>query len=189
MVAPPPPRALRQIALSDERLRLRAWEVADAPALAALCRDPEIVRWTTVPNPYTDEMAVSRAQRANQLREAGSALLYAICDAGSGRLLGAIDLRMHQEDAGIAEVAYMLGAHARGRGVMTAAVRLLCAHAFSRLGVRRVELLHHPDNHASAAVAVRAGFTREGWLRSYRVKGTGPAEDRVLHSLLADDPH
>lgn len=179
---------LQQDVLVDEHVRLRAWKVEDAPALVELCRDREILRWTGVPEPYTVDLAATRAQRAEQLRAAGEALLYAICDPRSGQLLGALDLRFHPSDAGIAEVAYMLGAHARGRGVMTAAVRLLCAHAFDKLGIRRVELLHHPENHASAGVARRAGFTFEGVLRSYRVKKDAVAEDRLIHSLLHDDP-
>jgi RimJ/RimL family protein N-acetyltransferase len=124
---------------------------------------------------------------ADQLRFRGEALLYAIDDAASGQLLGAVDLLLNPRDPGIGEIAYMLGAHARGRGVMTAAVRLLCAHVFDNLGVRRVELLHHPDNHASAAVAVRAGFVREGVLRAYRVKKTHVAEARLIYSLLDTD--
>ena len=121
------------------------------------------------------------------LRSTGSALLYAVCDAQGEQLLGAIDLLFRSSDPAIAEVAYMLGAHARGRGVMTAAVRLICDYAFAELGVRRVELLHHPDNLRSAAVAARADFNREGRLRSYRVKKAGVAEDRIMHALLASD--
>jgi RimJ/RimL family protein N-acetyltransferase len=70
---------------------------------------------------------------------------------------------------------------------MTAAVRVLCEHAFAELGVRRVELLHHPQNHASAAVALRARFKPEGLLRSHRVNKAGETEDRVIYSLLNTD--
>lgn len=187
MTSPSDKRELPQAELTDGHVLLRAWEVADAPALAALGQDPDIQRWTGVPDPYPLEMAAARAQRAEQLRLTGEAFLYAISDLQTSRLLGAIDLRFKSEDAGIAEVAYMLGAHARGRGVMTAAVRLLSSHAFDRLRVRRVELLHHPENHDSAAVAARAGFTLEGRLRSYRPNKLGVAEDRLIHSLLHSD--
>jgi RimJ/RimL family protein N-acetyltransferase len=185
VAAPLTNQELPQAELADERVLLRPWHVTDAAALADLCRDPDILRWTGVPDDYTPDMAVSRAEKAQQLRLGGTALLYAVCDAQDRRLLGAIDLLFRASDPAIAEVAYMLGAHARGRGVMTAAVRLLCGHAFDQLGVRRVELLHHPDNRSSAAVAARAGEAR---LRSYRVKKTGVAEDRLIHSLLGSDP-
>jgi hypothetical protein len=69
---------------------------------------------TGVPDRYTFEMATARAQRADQSRAAGEALLYAVCDAASERLLGAIDLRFNPLDAAITEVAYMLGAPHRG---------------------------------------------------------------------------
>ena len=81
----------------------------------------------------------------------------------------------------------MLGAHARGRGFAARAIRLLVQWGFTELGLARVTLLTHPDNHAAIAVAERAGFTREGLLRAYREKH-GTREDRVVFSLLPTDP-
>jgi hypothetical protein len=44
MTAPPTVRELTQVALTDGRIRLRSWQVADATALTELCRDPDIRR-------------------------------------------------------------------------------------------------------------------------------------------------
>jgi RimJ/RimL family protein N-acetyltransferase len=78
----------------------------------------------------------------------------------------------------------MLGEAARGRGVMTQAVRLLAQWAIEELGVAQIEIFAHPENLASIAVAERAGFVRECLLRGYRVK-KGRREDRVVLSLTA----
>lgn len=80
----------------------------------------------------------------------------------------------------VGEIGYLLWPQARGRGVITRAVCLLARWAFDALGIARLQILVDPDNHASLAVAERAGFTREGVSRSWR----GPGEDRIVYSLL-----
>lgn len=172
--------------LTDGEAALRPWDQADARALAELCQDDAIVRWTNVSVGYTEEMARARVEQAEAERKAGLALLLAVVGADDGALLGACDLRLAADDAKRAEVAYMLGAHARGRGVMTRAVRLLASWAIDDLGLERIEALSHPENHASITVAKRAGFAEEGILRSYRLKN-GRREDRVILSLLATE--
>jgi RimJ/RimL family protein N-acetyltransferase len=172
--------------LSDGVVALRPWREHDAVALAALGQDEAIVRWTNVPAAYTESMASARITEAEAERQAGRALILAVADADSDELLGACDLRIH--DVGYAEIAYMLGAHARGRGVMTRAVKLISNWAIEQLNIQHLEILAHPQNLASIAVAERAGFRRqESVRRLYRVK-KGRAEDRVVLSLVAGEP-
>jgi RimJ/RimL family protein N-acetyltransferase len=57
-----------------------------------------------------------------------------------------------------ADVGYWLAAPARGRGLATRAVELLAGWAFGDLDLERLELRTNPQNHASRAVAARAGF-------------------------------
>jgi hypothetical protein len=52
-----------------------------------------------------------------------------------------------------AEIAYMLDTHARGRGAVTRSVRLISDWAIEQLGIERVQILTHPENRASIAVA------------------------------------
>jgi RimJ/RimL family protein N-acetyltransferase len=170
--------------LSDGVIALRPWRERDAAALAALCQDETIVRWTNVPAGYTEHMARARITEAEADRRAGRALVLAVVDTDTDELLGACDLRIAEKDSHQAEVAYMLGGRARGRGVMTQAVRLLSRWAIEELGVAQVEIFAHPENLASIAVAERAGFVRECLLRGYRVK-KGRREDRVALSLTA----
>jgi RimJ/RimL family protein N-acetyltransferase len=73
-------------------------------------------------------------------------------------LLGAIDVRLGE----IGSIGYWVGPWARNRGVATRALRLLGAWAIRDGGVRRLELITHPDNLASQRVAEKAGFVREG---------------------------
>jgi RimJ/RimL family protein N-acetyltransferase len=127
--------------LSDGEVTLRPWREGDARALAALCQDETIVRWTNVPAGYTEQMARARITEAEADRQAGRALaISAVVDADTEELLGACDLRLTKNDSHHAEVAYMLGGAARGRGVMTQAVRLLSRWAIQELGVAQIEI-------------------------------------------------
>ncbi len=57
-------------------------------------------------------------------------MYFVIVDAATEELLGAIDVRRpDREDSRIGEIGYLLvaGAGARGRGVMTRALRLVAA--------------------------------------------------------------
>jgi RimJ/RimL family protein N-acetyltransferase len=135
--------------LSDGEVTLRPWRERDAAALAALCQDETIVHWTNVPAEYTEHMAHARIAEAEADREAGRALILAVVDADTDEPLGACDLRLAENDPHQAEVAYMLAEAARGRGVMTRAVRLLSRWAIEELGVAQVEIFAHPENLAS----------------------------------------
>jgi [ribosomal protein S5]-alanine N-acetyltransferase len=172
--------------LSDGEVTLRPWRERDAAALAAICQDETIVRWTNVPAGYTERMARARIAEAEADRHAGRALILAVVDATTDDVLGACDLRLMPDDPDRAEVAYMLSADARGRGVMTRAVQLISGWAIKQLSIERVQVFAHPENHASIAVAERAGFNREGVLPRYREK-KGRREDRVALSIIAGE--
>jgi [ribosomal protein S5]-alanine N-acetyltransferase len=171
--------------LSDGTVTLRPWHRQDAAVLTALCQDATIVRWTNVPAGYIEQMAHARIAQAEAERRAGRALILAVVDAQTDEVLGACDLRLPADDRTRAEVGYMLGVHARGRGVMTRAVKLISRWAIEQLGVKRVQILAHPENRASIGVAERAGFQRDGILRRYREK-EGRREDRLAFSMTTD---
>jgi [ribosomal protein S5]-alanine N-acetyltransferase len=140
--------------LLDERVVLRAWDEDDADWYAAVVRDPEIQRFTSEPEDLTAEQvrAAIVALRGRQ-DQAG----FVVCDAATGQRLGNIALRW----AGLAgEVSYWVAAEARGRGVATAALRLLSAWALTTLGLLELRLWCHVDNRASRRVAERAGYRR-----------------------------
>jgi RimJ/RimL family protein N-acetyltransferase len=166
---------------------LRPFTRDDIAAVTAACQDPEIPRWTVVPAPYTEEHAREWiAAQPAELAE-GRGAPFAVSDAATGALLGSAGLVGVDWDQRVGEVGYWVARDARRRGVATRAVRLVSRWAFDALGMERMELLTDPANVASQGVAERAGYTREGLLRAYRVYKGGPA-DLVMFSLLPGDP-
>jgi len=162
--------------LRDDSLLLRRWSADDAPAVYAACQDPEIQRWIPIPRPYTHEDA--RAFVTGAIGPGAHQL--AIVDAG--HVVGSIGL--HLADDETAHVGYWCAAEARGRGVTTRALRRVCRYALDELGLARVGLTADVENLASQRVAEKAGFRREGVLRSHRRHPDGHRRDSVLFSLL-----
>jgi RimJ/RimL family protein N-acetyltransferase len=165
---------------------LRPFELGDATDLARACRDPEIVRWTFMPERPTVDQAREWIRRAEDARAAGRTLRLAITHGARGTFLGQAGLGHFERSDQVGEIFYWVAAPARGRGVATRATRLLAAWAFDALGLERIEIVVDPENEASQRVASAAGFTREGVLRSYQ-RFKDRRMDAVMYSLLPDD--
>lgn len=95
---------------------------------------------------------------------------------------GSIVLRC--TDPGTGRVGYWCVSDERGRGIASRALRRLCRHGLDELGFERLELFTDPDNLASQRVAERAGFQREGVMRSHLLHPDGHRRDSVMFSLL-----
>lgn len=150
--------ALPDPPLGDGVITLRGFAPPDVAPIVEICQDPEIPRWTLVPRSYGEDDARDYFARVAEGLAAGTRASFAIVDANDGRLLGTAGLMTIDWTLGCAEIGYMLGAHARGRGAASRAVRLLAGWAFGTLGLERLEL--HIDRHnvRSRAVAARTGF-------------------------------
>lgn len=90
------------------------------------------------------------------------------------------------EDHGRAGFGYWTRKEARGRDVASRALRLLTRWAAREHDLAPLHLIVEPANTASIRVAEKAGFQREGLLRSYiELKGT--RRDVYLYALLPED--
>jgi RimJ/RimL family protein N-acetyltransferase len=76
-----------------------------------------------------------------------------------------------------------LAAAARGRGIGSAAQRLLAQHLFATTAIDRVEASTDIENVAEQRALEKAGFTREGVLRSAQARRDG-RHDIVSYSVL-----
>jgi RimJ/RimL family protein N-acetyltransferase len=184
-VAAPVPLSYPDPPLAEGEIGLRPWREEDLGVIAALCRDPDVARFTRVPDPYTDADARAWIDGLPGRLADGEAVRLAIV-AGGGDPVGSIGLRIDTFDRDIAEAGYMVAPAARGRGVATTALRLASRWGLRDLGVARVQLSTHVDNPASQRVAERAGFRREGVLRSWE-ELRGERVDLVMFSLVGSD--
>lgn len=168
---------------------LRAHHAGDLAAIVEQCRDPESIRWTTVPVPpggYADADAEEWLGLVAAGWSAGSPLTWAIQAAvdGSPRYCGSIDLRLSGE---VAEVGFGLHPAARGRSVMSTALRLVRNYGFDVLGLPVLRWRAQVGNWSSRRVAAAAGFRFDGTVRRLL-----PHRNRLcdgwIGTLTAEDP-
>ncbi|MFC9438280.1 GNAT family N-acetyltransferase [Nocardia sp. NPDC057030] len=174
--------------LSDNVVALRLWRTSDLHQRLAGYADPEFRRFSLLSGaPVTEARVREHFEQETRDREHGRKLSLAIVDAADPRHVwggcSVYDIDLDQQRAG---VGYWLAPPARGRGAATRTVRLLAKWAFDALGIARLELTCSPDNLASQRVAERAGFVREGVLRSH-MRAQHGRRDSVLFSLLPGD--
>jgi RimJ/RimL family protein N-acetyltransferase len=169
--------------LGDDVVALRMWRLTDVPALLNAFTDSWFQHFSDWA-PETETEAHRHLAMYEQARKRGEQIEFALVEPSAhGVVLGGGSLNNVNMEQGRAAVGYWLAPDARGRGVVTHAVRLIARWAFDDVGVARLELSCGPDNLASQRVAERCGFTREGVLRSH-VPFKGRRRDTVLFGLL-----
>jgi RimJ/RimL family protein N-acetyltransferase len=164
---------------------LRVPREDDAPAIAAACADPEIARWVPIPVSYTLADARDFLGVVADGWTSGAHATFAIEDRANGTLAGMIGLDRGTRP-GRASVGYWLAPRARGRGLVTRAVRLLAAWAFEDPALERLELMTLVGNDASGRVAIRSGFRRDGILRRH-LPFRGRNVDAVMYATVRED--
>jgi ribosomal-protein-alanine N-acetyltransferase len=180
----PPLLAYPDPPLTDGVVVLRRWERDDVGCVEEATEDPDIPKGTTVPATFTPAEGLAWIERQWSRHDEGTGLSQAIADAASNEALGACVLMARKP--GTVEIGYWLIPRARGRGVGSRAVGLLARWAVAEATIARVEALVLPDNIASRHVLEKAGFRREGHLRSYLVFERQRA-DALMYSLLPSD--
>ncbi|TIX06559.1 MAG: GNAT family N-acetyltransferase, partial [Mesorhizobium sp.] len=118
----------------------------------------------------------------------GTAIAFFIFEEGSGKLVGGITLgNIRHGVAQSGHIGYWIGERYSGRGLMTDAVKVVTRFAFDTLRLHRIEAACIPDNARSIRVLEKAGFRREGLLRSY-LRINGIWQDHYLYARIEDDP-
>ncbi|WP_426364146.1 GNAT family N-acetyltransferase [Streptomyces sp. E-08] len=173
------------ITLTTDRLRLRNFVPEDVDAVAAVCQDPDIQRWTVVPSPYKREDAELFVHRLvpDGWRD-DTEYSFAAEPIEGGPLLAAVTLSSRGQGAW--EIGYWLAKEHRGSGYMTEIVRALAHWAFTGLGCTRLIWRAEVGNAASRAVAERAGFALEGVQRA-GLANKGTLRDAWVGALLPSD--
>jgi RimJ/RimL family protein N-acetyltransferase len=142
------------VELQGDDFVLRPPASADIDAIVAEIADEDIGRFIPlIPSPYARADAEAWIERVGRAWADGTSCPFVIVDMVAGKLLGAIEVRPLRGDIG-----YWVAAGARGRGIATRALRLICEWREER----PLWLVTHPDNAASQRVAEKAGFRRVG---------------------------
>ncbi|OLT55218.1 GNAT family N-acetyltransferase [Cellulosimicrobium sp. CUA-896] len=193
---------MQPFALDDGTVHLAAPTLDDVDAITAACQDPDIAAWTVLPSPYTRDDALGFVRdHVAPGWERGDVLTWAVRESvgpsgvpgpdGLGPLLGMVGLGLDDAPASqrSAELGYWMTPAGRGRGLATAAGRLVVDAAFDPevLGLARLSWQAYVGNWPSRRLAWRLGFRVEGTVRGHAVQ-RGVRRDAWVATLLADDP-
>jgi RimJ/RimL family protein N-acetyltransferase len=153
---------MHEVRLSDGVVTLSPLRADDTDAHLA-GEDEQLVRWLSG-GPGTHEGVAAYFRHCRDQWDSGGPLRAFGVRVGADEVLaGTIDLRFTAKGLapGQVNVAYGLHPSWRGRGLATRAVLLASRYAVAH-GAAEAVIKVEPENPASAAVALRAGFTPGG---------------------------
>ena len=162
---------------------LREATAADLPMARELATDPYVPLIGTLPAHATDDEALAWIERNRGRWTEGRGFSFAIAEAATGRAVGQLGLWLTELPKGRAEIGYSIMPSARRRGYAAAALTAATAFAWAIPELHRIELHIEPWNTGSVRTAERAGYQREGLLRSYQEIG-GQRRDLLLYAAV-----
>lgn len=111
---------------------------------------------------------------------------FCVFDATDEKVLGSIAINGIRREEHCANIGYWTSSDATGRGIATLAARAVAVFGFNELGLKRLEILAQPTNHASRRVAEKLGACFEG-ITHDRIMFRGEPRAAVVYSLRPED--
>ncbi|MCI8590274.1 MAG: GNAT family N-acetyltransferase [Clostridiales bacterium] len=167
-------------------VKIRKWKLSDASQLARVLSNKNILNNLRdgIPYPYTEKdggayIAAMLAADENDT--------FAFAITVDSHVVGSIGVfRQENIQKQTGELGYYLAEEYWGKGVMTQAVKQICAYVFDKSDIIRIYAEPFAKNAASCKVLEKAGFVLEGTLRKNVVKN-GSVLDTRMYSLLRTD--
>lgn len=127
-------------------------------------------------------------KRVSKMREAGSALPFAIIAKSTNMLVGTtgywhIEPHHHRLEIG----GSWLTPDWQRTAANSEAKFLLLRHAFETLGCIRVEFVTHVSNEQSKQALIRLGATHEGVLRNHMIQPDGSLRHSACFSIIREE--
>ena len=164
------------------RSLLRRFSVADADDVYAYRRDPEVVQFLPVAQPFerrdADDFVATQV-----LADPRERCVWAL--EQQGRVVGGVSLRITRQKLR-AELGYELARWLWGRGLMVEAASAVVDTAFRRLPIIKISATAAAANTRSIRLLENMGMQREALLRQHWVH-RGRVLDEVRYGLLRSD--
>ena len=169
----------------DVGIYLRTMTREDTDLIVAWRNSEEVRRQFIYQDLFTRE---GHENWIRNMVETGRVVQMIICDAADDAPLGSVYIRDIDRQHRKAEYGIFIGEEsARGRGVGTAAAKLMLEHCFREEGLHRIYLRAFASNARAIRSYEKAGFVREGLLKE-DVCIDGQYRDIVWMAALNPDP-
>ncbi len=162
--------------VTTKRLILRQWRDDDRAPYAAICADPDVMRY------IAGGAVLSRAQTDDEIRKMQAVWdrrgfgTFAVEHRETGAFLGSVGFSWHDflpDVSPCVEIGWRLARQAWGKGLATEAAAEALAYGRRVLGLSAVHAFCQSKNSASQRIAEKLGLELLGEVQS-------PAYDRVV---------
>ena len=173
--------------LETERLILRRFEPADAPAMYNnWASDPEVTKFLMWPT-HTD-VKVSEAVLTTWVRSYSDNAYYqwAIVPKDFGEPIGSMAVVDKNDDIAMFHIGYCIGRKWWGKGITAEALAAVMDYLFDEVGAERIESRHDPKNPNSGKVMIKCGMKFEGIHRRADYNNQGIC-DAAYYAILKDE--
>ena len=169
------------IVLEGQRCRVRHWHKTDAVSLTEHANNLNVAKYLRdrFPHPYTLKDARAFLKHAAAAQDPTNLAIEV--DGIAAGAIGFVPGRDVERYS--AEIGYWLGEAFWGRGIVTEALVLVTRHAFDQMNYLRLFALPFADNAGSIRVLEKAGYVREGILRSSSVKYGQPRDQYMFAAI------
>ena len=168
------------------KCRIRKWELSDAKDLAAALSNKKVQDNLRdgLPYPYTEQ---DGKEFISAMLSADENETFAFAIMVDDKVVGSIGIfRQGNIHSQTAELGYYIAEEYWGKGIMTEAVKQICAYVFAKSDIIRIYAEPFAYNIASCRVLEKVGFQYEGTLRNNAVKNS-KVIDMKMYSLLKEE--
>ena len=172
---------------TDGFITIRRYQPEDVESLLEAAREStkEIYPWMEWCHPrFNRKDSTAWVMSRDKDWNAGGEYSFVICDAKTRKFLGGCGINQVNDAHRFANLGYWMRTSETGKGIATAATKLLTRFGFEELQLNRLEIVVAVGNRASERVAEKSGALREGVLRRRLLIGETPY-DATMFSLIS----
>lgn len=147
---------------------------------------PLSVRHNPLKQMTDDEIAQMLEAEGTELSDLKKYESYRWFVDADGQVVGSVSLKNISHSMGYGEIGYGVAESHHGKGIATAAGRLLVEKIFRETNLRKLLAYVHEENIASCRVLEKLGFQEEGLLREHYVI-LGTPVNEILYGLLKQE--
>jgi RimJ/RimL family protein N-acetyltransferase len=174
--------------LTTARLTLRPFEMSDLDAYHDLLGREDVCRFLIWEPMNRDEARAKLELRIRQTRikSEGDAILLAVVETATGRMIGELMLRLASSLSRQGEVGWSIHPDVQGRGLATEGATELLRLGFDQLGLHRIHAGADSRNTGSIRVMEKLGMRREAlFVEAELFKGEWAGD--VIYAILEDE--
>ncbi len=171
-----------KLELTDGNIIIRPCQPEDAAVICEGVQESmrEMLKWAPWCHPdYSISDCKLWLDSRSQMRSEGIEYDFVIIDAKDKAFLGGCAIDQINRKHNFANLGYWVRSSQAGKGIATAALRLISRFGIETLGFTRLEIVAAEQNKASQRVAEKVGAVREGVHRNRHV-----VHDTIYNSVM-----